>query len=107
MELPTPEPVEKDVTDYDFMFVSGAKLAITVDWENGDTVFVYDDRYVINTKERKSEMDPEEAVAAQQLEVFKAQLAAVAIQPRKQRVPTAEELFDMQATIHQLAKRIQ
>jgi hypothetical protein len=107
MEIPTPEPIEKDVTDYDFMFVGGSKLTITVDWEAGDTVDAYDDRYVIYTRERKNEKNPLETLDAEQLEVFKAQLAAVAIRTRKQRIPTEEELFDMRATIHQLARSVQ
>lgn len=98
--------IEKDVIDYDFMFVGGSKLTMTVDVA-ADTVTETDVSFVFNVAEKPSFSDPDEVIDAEELTVYKKQLAAVAKRPRKQRMPSEEELFSMKQTLHALAKGIQ
>ena len=97
---------EREVVDYDFMFLGGTKLTITVDAVAGDTVREFGDRYIINTTERKG-LTPEDDVSAEELILFKGHLAVLGICKRLQRLPTEEELFNMRKTLHTLAKGVQ
>jgi len=98
---------ERDITDYDFMFISGAKLAITIDEQAGDTVKEHADRFTLDIVAKPSLTDATEFSEAEVMQVYKIGLAAVVTCKRKQRMPTEEEMFDMQATVHKLAKQIQ
>jgi hypothetical protein len=106
MEISNPIK-ERDIVDYDFMFTSGAKLAISVEEAAGDQVAEQPDRYVFNLASKPSITDPSELTDEETMEVFKLGLAAVCKCRRKQRMPTEDELFDMHATLHAMAKRVQ
>jgi len=98
---------DKELTDYAFMFQSGAKLAITIDAEAGDTFQEAADRFLITIASKPSLTDPEEKTDAEALCIFKSGLAAINIVNRIQRQHTEEELFDMRQTIKALSKTIQ
>jgi hypothetical protein len=98
---------EHNVTDYDFVMASGAKLAITVDHDAGDTVQDYTDRYVITTVEKPSLTDPDKRIESSIMDVYKHQIAVLARHNRKQRLPTLEEAATSKKLIHRLAKGIQ
>jgi hypothetical protein len=98
---------EHNVTDYDFMFNSGSKLAITIDHDAGDNVQELGDRYILDTVAKPGLIDPEDSVDAETVEVFKTQLAVVARCNRKQRVPTEEEVFNTRKLLHEMTKSIQ
>lgn len=98
------------VTDYEFMFVSGSKLTITLDIDLGDSITESSDRYVIKTVKRPGlpfSEDQDEASEGESLEVFKTGLAAISAIARKQRQPTNEELLELQSTIKQFSKTVQ
>lgn len=99
--------VEHDVVDWDFMFAGGAKLAITLDSTAGDFCEALEDRYVLTTVDKPSLTTPDEIVAGEVIQVFKQHLAVVATCSRKQRQPSEEEKFNMQKTLHALAKGLQ
>jgi hypothetical protein len=102
------EPIkERDIVDYDFMFVGGAKLAITLDPEAGDTVNEYDTHYELHTVARPNPTNPEDSIDAETVKVFKNQLAVLATCWRKQRMPSEEEKREMEKFIHELAKGVQ
>lgn len=106
MEIVSPVK-ERIITDYDFMFASGAKLTITLDFEAGDKLVEEPDRYIVDITSKPSFSDPEEYTDEEQLVVFKSGLAAINICKRNQRMPSEEELFEMQTTLHKLANNIQ
>jgi hypothetical protein len=102
------EPLrEREIVDYDFLFISGSKLAIVVDVAAGDTATELPDRYVMSLSSKPSASDPDDLSDPETMEVFKVGLAAVVTCKRKQRMPTEEELFDMQKTYHSIAKGVQ
>lgn len=102
------EPIkERDIVDYDFMFTSGAKLAVAVDEAAGDTVEEQTDRFIFNVVSKPTVGDPTELTDPETLQVFKLGLAAICSCKRKQRMPTEEELFDMHKLVHTIAKTIQ
>lgn len=98
---------EHDVVDFDFMFASGSKLAVTLDETAGDTYDENPNSYVLNVVAKPSLSDPDEKVEPETIEVYKAHLAVSVIRQRKQRTPSEEEQFNMRKTIHALAKRVQ
>ena len=98
---------EHSVTDYDFVFSSGSKLAITVDHDAGDTAIKHPDRFEFHIAGKPSQYDPEDSVDEQDMTVYIKQLAFVAVCNRKQRMPTEEEKLESQRFIHQLAKSVQ
>jgi hypothetical protein len=98
---------EHDCTDFEFLFGTGPKLTISVDHDSGDTWTELDDRYVIEVTEKPSLGDPDEMVDAETLIVHKANLAAVSIRKRKQRMPTEEEKLQTKKFMHQLLKTVQ
>lgn len=98
---------EKDVVDYDFSFIGGQRLTFIVDEAAGDKVAQAEDSYILDFAGKPSFIDPEELMDAEVITVFKRNLAAVAIRNRKQRMPTAEEVFNARKTLHELAKSVQ
>jgi hypothetical protein len=98
---------ERLLTDYDFMFASGAKITVTLDSEAGDKLNEGNDRYVIDIVAKPSISDPEDFTDEEQLVIYKSGLAAVNICKRSQRMPNEEELFDMQKTLHALSSKVQ
>ena len=102
------QPVaEKEVIDYDFMFTSGAKLVVTLDFAAGDKFQETPDRFILDITSKPSPADPEDKTDEETLEVFKTGLAALNKCKRMQRVPSEEELFQMRKTLHTAAKLIQ
>lgn len=107
-EMVINEPVkERDVIDYDFTFTSGMRLPLTVDVEAGDTIQEFSDRFELTLVGKPSMTDLDEVLQPEDVIVYKATLAAFIKRYRKQRIPNADELFDMKKTIHQLAKSVQ
>lgn len=98
---------EHNVVDYDFMFIGGSKLAVTVDTDAGDVVNQLDDSYVINITGKPNLSEPEETVEPETIVVYKPQLAFVSIRNRKQRMPSESEILDMRSTVKNLAKLVQ
>lgn len=97
------EPVlEKDVTDYDFIFSNGNKLPITLDKALGDTVTELKDRYVIYLAPKPRISDPEKIMSAETATVFKSGLVAAIVRDRKQRMPTPEERFELAQTLNKV-----
>lgn len=97
---------ERNVTDYDFMFVSGQKMSITLDFGVGDTFEELEDRYRLFVEAKPSFLG-QEPTEAETVQVFKNHLAMLASSSRTVRIPTEEESFEMQQTLHKLAKGIQ
>lgn len=106
MEIVNPVKVH-EVIDYDFMFTSGNKLAVTVDLDAGDSIDSSDTMYTINIKSKPNVTDPDTFTDEETLIIYKTGLAAVGICKRKQKQPSVEEIFEMQKTVHKLAKLVQ
>ncbi len=108
MEIETPKK-ERNVSDYDFMFSSGSKLTVTLDFEAGDKLEEQTDRYVLDITPKPTATDPDEFTDEEQLLVFKAGLAAINICKRVQRLPSEEEIFEMYSKLHgaTAAKKVQ
>lgn len=99
---------EKDVVDYDFSFVGGARLPLTVDAESGDTFEDAGDMYVVTIKPKPNLIDPEQPPTDEETyNVLKRNLSAYLIRKRKQKVLTAEQLFDMRQFLHPTSKKTQ
>ena len=98
---------EREVTYYDFMFMTGNKLTITVDEEAGDQVEHHDHKYWFSIAAKPNTLDPEASVDAEEMHVHTRNLAFVAIRKRKHRLPSQEEMFDMRKTLQGLSKTIQ
>ena len=98
---------EQEVTDYDFMFQGGSKLAVIINHDIGDTVKELHDRYVLDIKARPNLVNNEEPTNPEIVEVFKTHLAFVSTCHRKQRAPTAEEAFDFHQLLHKATTKVQ
>ena len=99
---------ERDLADYDFMFISGAKLVVTIEEAIGDSVTEHPDRFVIEIKPKPVGFTaPEEKTDEETLTVFKTGLAAMNVCKRKQREPTENEIFEMNKTLHKMSKLVQ
>ena len=98
--------LEKDVTDYDFLFSNGNKLPITLDLELGDTVQELKDRYVVFLAAKPRVSNPELTMPAETATVFKSGLLATIVRERKQRLPTPEEQFEMKLTMNKLIGKL-
>jgi hypothetical protein len=89
----------KEVIDYDFMFVGGDKVAFAVEPAAGDSFEEQTDRFVINLVSKPSIIIPEEKSDPSTIEIFKSGIAAKVTTPRKVRLPSEEEVFNMRKTI--------
>jgi hypothetical protein len=98
---------EHKVTDYDFMFATGAKMTVSVDHDAGDTANQHNDRWIIEIAGKPNLEDSDELVDAETIEIYKANLAAVVKRNRMQRMPTEEEKLEMKRFTHKLAKLVQ
>jgi hypothetical protein len=102
------EPIkEYKVTDYDFAFLGGSRLPITINPDKGDIVTEYPDRFIFNLAEKPNPLDSENPLTPERITILKRNLNAYTEKDRMQREPTAEEVFDMQRTIHKLVKGVQ
>lgn len=105
MQLVERQEEFKNVTDWDFTFNNGYRIPITIDEAVGDKVEEQEDRYVLNLTEKSGMLDPEDKLPAELATVFKANLLTVVVRHRKQRIPTAEEQFDMRKLLHKVPKQ--
>lgn len=92
----------KDVIDYEFSLVNGARLPLTVDAAAGDTVTETPTEFELHLAAKPNPIDPEIVMNEEDITVYKCNLVAKIIRKRKQRLPTAEELFNLQKTYHKL-----
>lgn len=97
------EKVEtREVLDYEFSFIGGQRLLFSVDTVAGDYVRDDGDTMYINMV-AKPFIDGE-PMDAEEITVFKRNLAALAVRKRLQVQPTEEQLFDMRQLTLKLAK---
>lgn len=100
--------VEKEVIDYDFSFIGGSRLPLTVDIEAGDTFEVVPDGYNITITPKPNFINPEQAGTDQETyHIVKQNLCALLIRKRKQRILTTEELFDLRKFLYPTPKDVQ
>lgn len=102
------QPVlEKDVVDYDFILTNGIKFPTTLDESLGDTCVEEEDRYRVYLAEKPRPTDPDTLMPAETALVFKANLVALVIRKRKQRLPSPEESLEFKNTILKMTGTIQ
>lgn len=102
------EPVaSKVVLEYEFTFTSGMALPLVVDESTGDSCIELADRYEIHMAPKPSTMDPEEMLDEEDVTVYKRVLASVIVRKRTIKLPTAEEQFEFQKFVHDMAKGVQ
>lgn len=98
---------EREVIDFDFLFINGSKLSFTVDPEAGDAVSESDDKYIIDLKAKPGLTKEAKPLNPEFITVLKTGVIAVAQVKRLQKDPTEDELLDFQNTIQELSKTIQ
>lgn len=88
------EIVDKDefktVVEYDFTFTSGMRLPIMVDLNAGDRVIEDDKCYTLDLVAKPS-ISEEEMLQPEVATIYKANLAALILRPRKLRIASVEE----------------
>lgn len=99
--------VKRVVDDYDFVFISGQMMPVTIDKEAGDTVEIDKDSVVINLTAKKSLTDPNRTLPAEEITIFAKHL--ISIQHRKREVVelTAEQKVSWMRTLQELNSTIQ
>ena len=98
---------EYPVTDYDFAFIGGSRLPLTLNLEKGDTVLDLETVFVFNLVEKPNVLDPEKPIPGETITVFKSHVTAYIQRDRLQRDPTKEELFNMRNLLHPEVKTVQ
>lgn len=102
------EPIkEYPVTEYDFAFTGGGRLPIILDEAKGDYIRDLGDLFIVELSEKPNILDPDHPIPAKHYTIFKRNVNAFTKETRMHREPTQEELFNMQKTLHDLAKGIQ
>jgi hypothetical protein len=102
------EPIkEYPVIEYDFAFAGGGRLPVVLDEAKGDYMQDLGEFFRAELSEKPNILDPEHPIPAKQITIFKRNINAFTKETRMQREPTQEELFNMQKTLHDLAKGIQ
>lgn len=102
------KPVEvfKEVEEYDFTFNAGMSLPVIIDESAGDSLKELPDRFVISLTAKPSLLKPEEMMQPERVTVFKSTLAVLHQRTRHFRLPSPDETFEFQKTLHDLGKSI-
>lgn len=100
------EPIkEVPVTDYEFAFVGGKTLPLTL--EESDSIQELHDRFVVNVAPKPNLFDPDRPLPSEVITVFKQHLTAYITRSRMRREPTQEELVDMRQLVHNMSDTVQ
>lgn len=91
---------------YDFTFVGGVVMPITLDIEAGDTVAIGDDRIFITIQERPSLVDPEKLLPAEDLVLERRNLLGYTHRLHKQIERSAEEQAEWDDTLIKLTRTV-
>lgn len=99
--------VKRLVDEYDFMFVSGMMMPVTVDVEAGDRAVFSDDRILIRLTAKPSLNDPEKKFPAENITIFTKHLLSLQHREREIVDLTPEQKFEWKDTILKATKTVQ
>lgn len=91
--------VVSTVEDYDFTFVDGVSMNVTVDISKGDTVKETESRIHIYLTAKPSRNNPNKILPAEDTTLFKRQLVAIQRRTREVTGLTTEQQFEWDKTI--------
>lgn len=98
---------EHPVIDYDFAFVGGGRLPVTVAESKGDYLVDNGNTFVVTLAEKPNILDPDKNIPGEVITVFKQHLTAFIERRRMQREMTKEEMLSMRNLLHPEPKEVQ
>jgi len=98
---------EKVYDCYDFTFVGGVVIPVTLDLSAGDTIDFGTDRVAIVVQERPSLNDPEKLLPAEDLILERRNMLGYTHRVQKVAEVSAEEKAEWDRTIQTLSKTVQ
>lgn len=106
MIINTPDPSPKILDCYDFTFVGGFIIPVTLDLAAGDTIDVGEQVILVNILERPSLSDPDKRLPPEDIVIQRTNL--LAYQHRLQEVyeRTPEQEFEFQETLLQATSSV-
>lgn len=106
MILTSPD-TKRTVQDYDFTFIGGVVMPLTVDDSLGDTLTTQGDKIFISLTPKRSMNDPEKFLPAEEITIFVPQLLAIQQRARVVEDLTPEQKDAWQKTLQELSSTLQ
>lgn len=106
MIVNTPE-TKYFVDDYDFTFVTGMMMPVTVNTAAGDTIQGHADIIEINLTAKPSMNDPSKMLPAETITVYRRHLAATQQRRREVTELAPEQKHEWMNTLKELSKTVQ
>lgn len=96
-------PDERVLDEYDFIFINGNVLPITLDMNGGDSIVFSPTEVLITIKAKPSPTDPKGEIGDNTITICRQHLMFWEYRQRKQMSITPEQRIELQNTIKRLA----
>ena len=97
------EPKPRKVKDFDFIFVSGQVMPVTIDEASGDTIEFVDGGVMISLVEKPSSVDPSKILPAEDITIFSSHLISIQKREREVATLTKEQQDSWKQTLDELS----
>ncbi len=91
---------EYPVVDYDFAFIGGGRLPVTIAESKGDSVQDNGTHFTFTIAERANILDPDKSTPGETIRVFKQHVTAYIERHRTQQEFTEEQIFNLRKLLH-------
>jgi hypothetical protein len=95
------------VDDYDFTFMNGMMLPVTVNERVGDTIQFFDTAVVVHLAAKPSMNDPKIALPAEDITIYKTHLATQQHRIREVVALAPEQQHEWAKTLKEISKTVQ
>jgi hypothetical protein len=106
MEIKTPDAV-REIKEVSYTWDAGMSLELLIDETAGDSITDMGECFQVRLAAKPLISNPDEKTGAEDVLIYKRTLASVITRTRSLRVPTPEEIFDLQQTLHPMVPRVQ